>query len=155
MPENDPNETTQLLPLARAADPQTAPIPVFADSTSRRRVVRRTAVGAFLAAVGYSLMVVWGLLGGPVSPSTLTPFSAPHAAPAAQPKTPSAGTVTVPPAPSTSSVSGGTSSAATHSASPSAAPSTPASTFASPSPSVSATGHRQGKPGKTASPGHG
>ena len=159
MPEHEPEETTQLLPLARAADPQTAPIPVFVDSTGRRRrMAQRVAAGAFLAAGGYSLMVIWSLLGGPVSPDTLMPFSLPHATPSVQPTTPSAGIISVPTVPSASNANRSTSSAPTGSASPSSAPTTSTSASASPSPSASASasGHRAtGKPSKAATPGHG
>jgi hypothetical protein len=156
MPEQESDETTQMLPLARAADPHTAPTPVFVDATGRRRrVAQRIAVGAFLAAGGYSLMVLWSFLGGPVSPDTLMPFSAPHAAPAVQSAQPSsAATPRVAPEPSASKSSAGTVTVPTRSASSSA----PASATASPSPSAAATGHRPtspGKPSKTSTPGHG
>ena len=36
----------------------------------------RLATFAFLAASLYSLLVIWSLLGGPVSPDTLIPFPA-------------------------------------------------------------------------------
>lgn len=161
MPEHESDETTQMLPLVRAADPQTAPQPVFVDATGRRRrVAQRIAVGAFLAAGGYSLMVLWSFLGGPVSPDTLMPFSAPHAAPAVQSAQPSsAGTAGVAPGTSASKSSAGTVTIPTGSANPSAAHATSASASAtaSPSPSASATGHRptgSGKPSKTSTPGH-
>lgn len=167
MPEQESDEPTLMLPLARAGDdPHTAPIPVFADATGRRRrAAQRIAVGAFIAAGGYSLMVLWSFLGGPVSPDTLMPFSTPNAAPAvqsaqsaqsAQPTT--AGTISVPPAPSTAKSSAMT--VPTRSANPSASAtkSPSASATASPSPSASTTAHRttgSGKPGKTSGPGHG
>lgn len=81
MTESETEATTELLPRARAADPEPAAAPVFVDASGRRRrVAHRLAVGAFLAAAGYSLMVIWSLLGGPVSPDSLMPFSAPHPA---------------------------------------------------------------------------
>jgi hypothetical protein len=162
MPEQESDETTQMLPLARAADPHTAPIPVFVDATGRRRrAAQRIAVGAFLAAGGYSLMVLWSFLGGPVSPDTLMPFSAPHAAPAVQSAQPSAaGTAGVVPAPSAARSGAVTVTVPTRSASPSASSATSASASASASanPSAAATGHRPtspGKPSKTSTPGHG
>ncbi len=74
----EPNETTELLPIATPADgPRSAAAPVFVDSSGRRRrFAHRLAVGAFLAAGCYSLLVIWSRLGGPVSPDTLMPFSA-------------------------------------------------------------------------------
>lgn len=54
---------------------------MFVDASGRRRrLAHRVAVGVFLAAAGYALMVIWSLLGGPVSPDTLMPFSAPRTA---------------------------------------------------------------------------
>jgi hypothetical protein len=155
MPEQESDETTQMLPVARAADPHTAPMPVFVDATGRRRrTAQRIAVGAFVAAGGYSLMVLWSFLGGPVSPDTLMPFSAPHAAPAVQSAQPSAaGTAGVVPGPSASKSSAGTVTVPTRSPSLSASSAT-----ASPNPSASATGHRPTSPGKsskTSNPGHG
>lgn len=46
-----------------------------------RNLGHKLATGAFFAAAGYSLFVIWSLLGGPIPPDTLMPFSGPHPAP--------------------------------------------------------------------------
>lgn len=153
MPEDNVDTPTQLLPVARAADPETAPIPVFVDASGlRRRVLQRVAMGMFLTAAGYSLMVIWSLLGGPVSPDTLMPFSAPKPpASTVQPSQPSlVATAGVTAALSTSPAA---SSTTTHSAS---TPSVSPSPSASSSPSASVNGHRPtSAPSKSTKPGHG
>jgi hypothetical protein len=159
MSELETDATTELLPRARAAEPEAAPAPVFVDATGRRRrVAHRLTLGLFLAAVCYSLMVIWSLLGGPVSPDSLMPFSAPHPTHSgtkptvsAHPSTAAAGNPTTPfaSAHATTPMAGaGTSAGAS-------APSATASASAS----ASATGHRPtaapGKPTSSPTNGHG
>ena len=158
MPELEPEATTELLPRARAAESAPAAAPVFVDvSGRRRRVAHRFALAAFVAAGGYSLVVVWSLLGGPVSPDGLMPFSAPH--PAASPARPTpTASRTAASVPAAAPASGAGSTAA---ARPTAAAAAKASTAASVSvaASASATGHRPSTaPGKPTAPpatGHG
>ncbi|MBR7831530.1 hypothetical protein KDK95_34900, partial [Actinospica sp. MGRD01-02] len=62
MPEIEPEETTLLLPVARAAGPGTAPIPAVEDADGRPRVVRgrRLVLGTGLAAAASA--VIWMVL---------------------------------------------------------------------------------------------
>lgn len=162
MAEIDPNAPTELLPMPRAAHVPVAATPVFVDpSGRRRRLAHRIAVAMFLAASAYVLMVIWSLLGGPVAPDTLMPFSAPHPATSTVPTAHlSSAASAAARAPSSSATPQATrdaaGSAATTAASPTGAPSATAS--ASPSAGATAPGHRPtsapGKPSATAT-GHG
>ena len=152
MLELEPDDTTQMLPVARADDPQTAPMPVVVDSADRRRrVVRGVAVGAFVALGACALMVVWGLLSGsqaaPAAQST-QPASAGNLNASVGSGTPSASrgasAISIPTASSVAPVTSVTSAQASASATASA----------SASPSASATGRKPGKPSKSANPGH-
>lgn len=163
MSELETDANTELLPRARAAAPEAAPAPVFVDATGRRRrLAHRLALGVFLAAAGYSLMVIWSLLGGPVSPDSLMPFSAPHPTlSSAKPTAPTLPSATAPGDPSGSSTSARatTAAAGAGASSAAAAPSTTASSSPSASASASATGHRPttapGKPTASPTNGHG
>lgn len=158
MPELEPEAATELLPRARAAEPEPAASPVFVDvSGRRRRVAHRFALAAFVAAAGYSIIVIWSLLGGPVSPDSLMPFSAPHPAASASRSAPSASRPAASAAglPAASLTSGAGATAAAPSSPGPAAPK--ASTTASGS--AAATGHRRttppGKPTASPTTGHG
>lgn len=154
---------------SRGATPADAAAPVFVDvSGRRRRLAHRIAAGLFLAAGGYALMVIWSLLGGPVSPDTLMPFSTPQSiGSSARPEQPTvtadAGARAVPGSPRASRASHAASgaSAAAGSAHSSAAASASASAAPVPSPSASAStpGHRPtsapGKPNSSSTAGHG
>lgn len=160
MSEIDPNAPTELLPTPRAAQVPAPAAPVFVDASGRRRrMAHRVALAVFLAASVYALMVIWSLLGGPVSPNTLMPFSAPHpAASTAASARPSASADAGVRAAFPSASTQATRAAASAASSPTTtAASTPAPS-ASPSASAAATGHRPtsapGKPSATA-PGHG
>lgn len=166
MPELEPDATTELLPRARAAEPEPAAAPVFVDASGRRRrLAHRIATSLFLAAAAYSLMVIWSLLGGPVSPDTLMPFSVPPPVVSTARATPAASQTAgaVISVPSGSSTSGaGTAAASPSDASPrvtKTAITATASISASASTSASAAGHRPtaapGKPTGSPTNGHG
>lgn len=160
-PETDATTaTTELLPRARAAEPEPAPAPVFVDASGRRRkLAHRLTLGLFLTAAGYSLMVIWSLLGGPVSPDSLMPFSAPHpthsgAKPAETTRpSPTDATAANPAMSFGSGYSTTTAAGAGTSPGPTASPAT-----ATASPSASPTGHRPttapGKPTSSPTNGH-
>lgn len=157
MNDIESDATTELLPRALAADPGPAAAPVFVDTSGRRRrAARRIVIGALTLSAGYVLMVVWSLLGGPVSPDNLVPFSAPRPAPTAKPSV--AAPIRVP---SVVASTLGTHAANVIAASPNPTPVTTTSSAASASASVSAStnGHRPtsapGKPTASSTTGHG
>lgn len=160
MPEVDPYAPTELLPAPRVVEPLAAAAPVFVDvSGRRRRVAHRVALAVFLAASGYALMVIWSLLGGPVSPDTLMPFSAPHpAASIAATVRPSATADARARVSSSSSSPQATRGAAGAVTSAASSPTRTPVAGASPSASAAASGHRPtttpGKPSATTT-GHG
>jgi hypothetical protein len=160
MNELDTDTTTELLPRARSGHAESAAAPVFVDASGRRRrTARWMAVGALLVAAGYALMVIWSLLGGPVAPDNLMPFSAPRAAASSTRPAPSAVPSAAPHAAPNATSTHGAAASAVAASRASASTAATGSAAATASASSSATGHRPtSAPGKpTASPttGHG